>query len=310
LDHAATLLDEHTIAVRERLRPTARPSERPLVEPDSGAPLRTQAEYLAAQATYTSGDFLLAPLDLLQPRLVPEMVGEKEIAVAGPSAAALLRLLNEIKDKHARFHLSSSMLYLAEALTVETIGRFAADPPAALDLEWACARLILAHLHACVGTPRECCIILRTLAEVVIPRLQRGGVDTRARHLERDVLELEALKADFRRRLTAVWQVFGEGLRWNADVQASCFALAEATAWLKAADSALGRMAWLSRLCQAEDREEPSSQQELARRVLAHCFATIRDRLFRFDEDLASLRRGYYTPHVYAATLLLRRVQH
>jgi hypothetical protein len=120
-------------------------------------------------------------------------------------------------------------------------------------------------------------------------------------------LELEALKADFRRRLTAVWQAFGQALGQHADVQASCFALAEAAAWLKAADSALGRMAWLSRLFQAEDREEPPAQQELGRRALAHCFAAIRDRLFRFDEDLASLRRGYYAPHVYAAGLLLRR---
>ncbi len=92
-------------------------------------------------------------------------------------------------------------------------------------------------------------------------------------------------------------------------MQASCFALAEAAAWLKAADSTLGRMAWLSRLGQAEDREEPASQQDLSRRVLAHCFAKVRDRHFRFDEDLASLRRGYYAPHVYATTLLLRRAQ-
>jgi hypothetical protein len=88
-------------------------------------------------------------------------------------------------------------------------------------------------------------------------------------------------------------------------VQASCFALAEAAAWLKAADSTLGRMAWLSRLCEAEEREEPAARQDLGRRVLAHCHAEVRDRLFRFDEDLASLRRGYYAPHVRAAALLL-----
>jgi hypothetical protein len=43
--------------------------------------------------------------------------------------------------------------------------------------------------------------------------------------------------------------------------------------------------------------------------MLSHCFAEIRDRLFRFDEDLASLRRGYYAPHVYAAKLLVLRAQ-
>ncbi len=309
LDHAATLLDEYALTVREHLHPTVRRSDRPLVEPDSGAPLRTQAEYLDAPATYTSGDFLLLPLDLLQPRLVPEMVGEKEIALVGPNASALLRMLKDIKDRKDRNDSLSERLYLVEALTVETIGRCAADPSAVFDLESACARLILANLRPSGSALHERCVILRNLAEIVIPRWLGGEIDTRARHLERDAVELEALKADFRRRLTNGWQAFGKALGRNADVQASCFALAEAAAWLKAADSTLGRTAWLSRLCQAEDREEPASQQELARRVLAHCFAELRDRLFRFDEDMASLRRGYYAPHVYAAALLLRRTQ-
>lgn len=307
LDHAATLLDAYTIVVRQRLRSTARLADRPLVEPDSGAPLRTQAEYLAAPASYKSGDFLLAPLDLLQPRLVPEMVGEKELAVTAGSTAALLRRLKDIKGSNSGYFLLPDSSYLAEVLTIETIGRNAADPSASFDLEWACARLVLAEMGSPENALRERCVILKALAEVVAPRWFRGGMDTRAQHLERDVLELEALKADFRRRLTVGWQVFGEALGRNADVQASCFALAEAAAWLKAADSALGRMAWLSRLCQAEDREEPQQQQELGRRALAHCLAEIRDRLFRFDEDLASLRRGYYAPHIYAAALLLRR---
>jgi flavin-dependent dehydrogenase len=307
LDHAAMLLDEYAIFVRERLHPAVRRDDRPLVEPGSGVPFRTQAEYLAAPAPYVSGDFLLAPLDLLQPRLVPEMVTEKEIAIAGPTAAALLRLLKDIKGRYGRHNSASDLLYLAEALAVETIGRYAIDPSAMLNLESACTRLVLADPQHSVGALRERCVILRALAEGVIPRWLRGGIETRARHLECDALELEAIKADFRRRLMAGWQVFGEALGRNADVQASCFALAEAAAWLKAADSTLGRMAWLSRLCQAEDREEPASGQELARRILAHSFAEIRTRLFRFDEDLASLRRGYYAPHVYAANLLLRR---
>lgn len=307
LDYSATLLDEYTILVREQLRPISRPGDRPLVEPDSGAPLRTQAEYLATPATYRSGDFLLAPLDLLRPRLVPEMVGEKEIAVADSSSAALLRWLEDIKGRQNPRSSMPRLLYLAEALTVESIGRVAADPSAPFDLECACTRVILAHLCHADGALRVRCAILRELTSVVIPHLLSGITDARARHLERDVLELEALKADFLRRLTAVWQVFGESLRRSADVQASCFALAEAAAWLKAADSTLGRMAWLSRLCQAEDREEPAVQQELGRRGLAHCLAEIRDRHFRFDEDLASLRRGYYAPHIYAATLLPQR---
>jgi len=308
LDHTAALLDEYAIVVREHLHPVSRPDDRPLIEPDCGAPLRTQAEYLAAPATYRSGDFLLVPVDLLQPRLTPEMVGEKEMIIANAEAAALLWLLRDIKYRYNRPHSPYDLLYSTEASAVETIGRYAADPSVVLNLEWACSRLLLIDSYYAVGALRERCIILRALAEVVMPRLWHGGIEARARHLERDVLQLEAFKADFRQRLTAGWQTFGEALGRNADVQASCFALAEAAAWLKAADSTLGRMAWLSRLCQAEDREEPAAQQELARRTLAHCFAKVRDRLFRFDEDLAALRRGYYAPHVYAAALLGRRI--
>jgi flavin-dependent dehydrogenase/electron transfer flavoprotein alpha/beta subunit len=306
LDFAATLLDEFTIQVRERLDSDVRGLDRPLVEPGSGAPLRRAAEYLSATDSYASGDFLLAAVDLLQPRLVPEMA---DAVGAASRAAPLVRLGSP--------DLPS---YLAEALVVETNGRCAHATASALDLEQACTRLILSEIGPLTlpsppggregwvkgggGALRERCLILRMLTDEVIPRWQRGGVAAVVRHLHSDVLALEALKADFRQRLMAAWQVFGEALGRNADVQASCFALAEATAWLKAADSALGRMAWLSRLCQAEERDEPAAQQSTGRRALHHCFAEIRDRLFRFDEDLASLRRGYYAPHVRAAALL------
>ena len=235
------------------------------------------------------------------------MVGEKGIAVAGPRAAALLRLLEEIKGRLSSQTPPSGALYLVEALATETIGRYAADPSASFDLEHACVSLILIERRQSVGGLHPRCLILRALSAEAMPRWLSGVGSIRARHLERDVLELEMLKADFRQRMTTAWQSFGEALGRNADVQASCFALAEAAAWLKAADSTMGRMAWLSQLCQAEDREEPVSQQDLARCVLTHCFAEIRDRLFRFDEDLASLRRGYYAPHVYAAMLLSAR---
>ncbi len=299
LDYTATLLDEYTIAMRDRLRPAVGHRDRPLVEPDRGTPWRTQAEYLAAPVVYTSGDFLLTPLDLLQPRLVPEMIAEEKIALGDQSPA-----IGDLKDLFRESASPPDVRYLAEALSVEMYGRRIHEPSRALDLEIACVHLILADLRHSSAVLRERCLILRALAAEVMPRWLRGGIETRARHLQRDVLELEALKGDFRQRLTAAWQVFGEALGQNADVQASCFALAEAAAWLKAADSVLGRMAWLSQLCQAEDRMEPPEQQELGRRVLAHCFAEVRDRHFRFDEDLAALRRGYYAPHVHATTLL------
>ena len=229
------------------------------------------------------------------------------------AAADLLRALEDIAlapsfpggawERGESRHRETS--YLAEAMVVEMVGRCTHTPSRVLELEMACTWLVLAVLRQEVGDLRQRCVILQGLAEEVVPRWLRGGVETRVRHLERDVLEFEAIKADFRQRLTAVWQGFGEALGRNANVQASCFALAEAAAWLKAADNTLGRMGWLSRLSQAEEREEPSAQQDVGRRVLRYCYAEIRDRLFRFDEDLASLRRGYYAPHIRAVALLL-----
>jgi electron transfer flavoprotein-quinone oxidoreductase len=307
LDHTGTLLDEYSILVRERLNPASRPGQRPLIEPESGAPLRTQSEYLAARSSYHSGDYLFVALDLLQPRLVPDMIGQEEIAVTGPDSEALLRMWNETRPEPSRHGLSSHRRYLAETVTAEMIGRYAAGPSTVFELERACTYLIFADMDQSLGALRDRCTILRALAEVVMPRLLNGDKDVRVRHLHRDAVEVEALKADFRRRLEAAWQAFGGALGRNADVQASCFALAEAAAWLKAADSTLGRMAWITRLCQAEEREEPASEQDLARRALAYCVAEIRDRHLRFDEDLAALRRGYYAPQVYAAAMLLRR---
>lgn len=299
LDYAATVLDDFTIIVRDRLRSAARHRDRPLVEPGSGPPLQTEAEYRAVPESYKTGDFLLAPIDLLQPRLVPEMIEAAQGVPVGRAAALrasaagdLLAALEEIKNRPRSCSCPRETLYLAEALVVDTIGRSTHPPSRALDLEMACTRLVLSDLRQDGGALPQRCLILQELVDTVVPCWLRGDADARVQHLNRDVLEVEARKADFRQRLTAVWQTFDAALGRNANVQASCFALAEAAAWLKAADSTLGRMAWRSRMSQVEEREEPTAQQELGRRVLRHCDAVIRDRLFRFDEDLASLRRG------------------
>ena len=294
LDYSATLLDQLTILVRDRLRSLPPSSDRPLVEPDAGPPPRTWADFRVASTAYKTGDFLLAPVDLLRPRLVPEMVADEDD----------LAHLSDIRDCPAGHSRREETVYLEEALTLEMIGRYDDPRAPALDLEAACARLILAELRQNGAALRERCVILRKLADAVVPRALAGDDSKGVRHLGREVLELEALKGEFRQRLLAVWEFFGAALGCNPEVQASCFALAEAAAWLKAADSALGRMAWISRLSQAEERDEPAAFQDLGRRMLAQCHAQVRDRLFRFDEDLAALRRGYYAPHVRAAALL------
>jgi hypothetical protein len=328
LDYAATLLDGFAIAVRDRLRPPAPHGERPLVDPGGPPPPVTLAEYREAAETCAPGDFLLAPVDLLQPRLVPEMIGSEDELTATVRTTAssteppekstaphpatdeilteLLSLRNAICTHPPDLYRFDETRFLAEALALEMIGRHLRSPARGWALEIASSRLILTDLWQPGSALRARCEILQALAETVLPCCLRAEATSGVLHLGREVLELETLKADYRRRLIAAGQVFGEALGRNPEVQASCFALAEATAWLKAADSTLGRMAWLVRLQETEESEEPAGRLETGRRVLAHCYAEVRDRLFRFDEDLAALRRGYYAPPVRAAALLAR----
>ena len=324
LDRSATLLDEFTIAVRDRLRPLAT-SGRPLVEPGSRALPATMADYRNATDTYAPGDFLLVPVDLLQPRLVPEMIGGAEeqltsqptstLAGASEKPAAspaagdetildLLRWRDDLRARPPHLYRPAEAVFLAEALALEMIGRCMRRPAASWPLEMACSRLILTDLRQPGSALRERCALLRMLADDVLPRCRHDDRLTNVRHLAPEVLELEALKADWLRRLLAAGAVFGAALGQNPDVQASCFALAEAAAWIKAADSTLGRLAWLVRRGESDESEEQAARLEVGRRVLAHCHAEVRDRLFRFNEDLAALRRGYYAPHVRAAELL------
>src|SRR5205807_93773 len=88
------------------------------------------------------------------------------------------------------------------------------------------------------------------------------------------------------------------------NLQANCFLLAEAVAWLAAAQSTLGRLAWLTRQNPIDDSAEPSPRVELGHRALVRCGNEVRHRLRRFDEDLTHLRRGYYAPEIRAASLL------
>src|SRR5262249_37630690 len=71
---AAQMLEEFESVVRQRLEEGPRHRDRPLVDPAAGPPVTTYAAYLAAPCPYDSGDFLVKPVDLVQPRLVPEMI--------------------------------------------------------------------------------------------------------------------------------------------------------------------------------------------------------------------------------------------
>ncbi|HEV3079406.1 MAG TPA: acyl-CoA dehydrogenase family protein, partial [Gemmataceae bacterium] len=149
--------------------------------------------------------------------------------------------------------------------------------------------------------------ILKDLAGEVGARWSAGPAAVLPSYLGQEALALEALKGDFRQRLKAALDVFGEQLWQNPNLQANCFLLAEAAAWIKACDSTLGRLAWLEGRAYADDDAEPSPKADLARRAALRCHQEIRQRLAQFDEELVHLRRGFYAAEVRAASLLFNR---
>jgi alkylation response protein AidB-like acyl-CoA dehydrogenase/flavin-dependent dehydrogenase/electron transfer flavoprotein alpha subunit/ferredoxin-like protein FixX len=241
--------------------------------------------------------------------------------------------------------------FTAEALAFEVIGRFEHPQTKSVRMESAISKMVVSELlhhiielaeeiHGLAGQTqlhlvekrkRDARIlniyegtnevqrfsILKDLAEELAGRWSRHTASAPT-HIGREALELEALKRGTRQRVDAALKIFGQGLWQNPNLQANCFLLAEAAAWLKAADSTLGRLAWLSRHefrdqgpavgDQGATRDPCALSQEprslIPTRALGGCFAEVRNRLRRFDEELAHLRRGYYAPQVRAATLL------
>jgi alkylation response protein AidB-like acyl-CoA dehydrogenase/electron transfer flavoprotein alpha subunit len=149
-------------------------------------------------------------------------------------------------------------------------------------------------------------LILKELGSEVAPRCERSS-GAAPQHVGKEALELETLKDGMRQRLLAARQVLGSSLWQNPNLQVNCFLLAEAATWLKAADSVLGRLAWLSRRALPDDNADPSPKGELARRAFARCSAEVACRLRRFDDELTHLRRGFYAPEVRAAELVFER---
>jgi len=231
--------------------------------------------------------------------------------------------------------------FSAEALAHEVIGRFEHPQTKSVRMESAISKMLASELlhrviefaediHGIAGQTQlhlvekrkrdarilniyegtneiQRFFILKDLASEVAPRWSRKSVACLPDFLGREALEMEALKGDVRQRISAALETFGQELWQNPNLQANCFLLAESAAWLKAADSTLGRLAWLERQAQADESAEPSPKLDLASRALARCNNEVRHRLHRFDEELAHLRRGYYAPEVRAASLLFDR---
>lgn len=374
LDHVTLELDDLT--ARTRLRLTPRPYDvRPLVEPGAGLPPAGLAAYRASPVEYESGTFLVAPVDLLRPRLVPEMVvgdaslGEVQplewppLQLAGGSTSVfdaldlgnvskLLAPATRIGEWAERGRADSRMpedgapawgvgrlheleeeRFIAEAVAFDVAGLLLHPGTRSAGLESALAGVVLAELleraaeavaelraqsrEGLTPAPPPCeegagilprVYILQQLAEVVAPRCVRGEGVGSPRHLGREALELEALAAGFRERLVAVHASFGAGLWQNSNLQVGFFALADAASWLKAAESTLGRVAWLERTVQEADEDAPAPQRDLGSAAFVRCCGRVWMLLRRFDEELVHLRRGYYAPQVRAGNLLLDQI--
>jgi electron transfer flavoprotein-quinone oxidoreductase len=254
------------------------------------------------------------------------------------------------------------MRFIAEALGYEVIGRFEHGQTKSVRMESAISKMVVSELlhhvieltedihglpgqtqlHLVEKRKRDARIlniyegtneiqrfsILRDVAGEVAPRWASNS-STSLSHLGRETLELENLKVNFRKRCDASLELFGSDLWQNPNLQANCFLLAEAAAWIKAADSTLCRLAWLTRRelvagpgepvsqpgggtvpddgCATEEASFLSAQLKLGKRSLDQCFAEGRGRLRRFEEELTHLRRGFYAPEIHAAMLLMSR---
>ena len=230
--------------------------------------------------------------------------------------------------------------FIAQSLAHEVIGRFEHPGTRSVRLESAVAKMLVTELyHHLIETAEEIhgpagqtqvhlvekrkrdervltiyegtneiqrFFILKDLIAEVAPRWPAKPRPATG-YLGPEGLELEALKEAVRQRTRTALESLGQQLWQNPNLQANCFLLAEAVAWLAAAESTLGRLAWLSRRDMADENAEPSPAIALARRALARCQLQVRQRLKRFDDELTHLRRGYYAPEIRAAALLFRQ---
>jgi alkylation response protein AidB-like acyl-CoA dehydrogenase/electron transfer flavoprotein alpha subunit len=234
--------------------------------------------------------------------------------------------------------------FIAEALAHDVIGRFEHSQTRSVRMESAISKMLVSELlHQVIETAEEIhglqgqtnrhlvekrkrdarilniyegtnevqrFTILKDLATEVGPRWRQAPEHLAPNHLSREVLELEALKTGVRQRIDAALELFGQELWQNPNLQANCFLLAEAVAWLAAAESTLGRLTWLIRQNPVDETSDPPAQVDLGRRALARCGREGQSRLRRFDEDLAHLRRGFYAPEIRAAALLFDTRMH
>lgn len=234
--------------------------------------------------------------------------------------------------------------FTAEALAFEVIGRFEHPQTKSVRMESAISKMLVSEalhrvielaedIHGLAGQTQLHLVEKRkrdarvlniyegtneiqrffVLRDLVAAAGGKSKEERKAQHTGRESLQLESLRGMLNQRLAAATAVFGTELGQDPSLQANCFLLSEAAGWFKAADSTLGRLAWLSRQEAADDGQsgedslaagQLSFSMELGRRAFERACAQVRERLRRFDEELTHLRRGFYAPEIRAAGLL------
>jgi electron transfer flavoprotein-quinone oxidoreductase len=195
LESAAVALGGCEETVRQRLTPERR-ADRPVVEPAAGPPLATFAEYLHTPDRYESGDYLALPVDLLRPRLVPE-IADPACSMSIPDAlttgragrliATANRICEEIERSRAaaeapagtvaatvawRLQRMEEACFAAEAVAHETAGLLQHPRQQGLRLELAAARVFLSDmLHRVLSISTE----IRSLAIAPAMELDLGS---------------------------------------------------------------------------------------------------------------------------------------
>ncbi len=227
--------------------------------------------------------------------------------------------------------------FTAEAIAYEVIGRFEHKQTKSIRLESAIGKMLGSELlHRVIETAEEIHglagqtqlhLVEKRKRDARVLNIYEGTNEIQRFFILRDVLSelaprwggtaalpgaapdaerLEALKGEVRQRVLAAVESFGQQLWQNPNLQANCFLLSEAVAWVAAADSTLGRLTFLGRLPPGTVPGQ-AERSDVGRGALARCFAEVRGRLRRFDDELTNLRHGFYAPSVRAASLLFRR---
>jgi flavin-dependent dehydrogenase len=337
LEDVTAELEECTCLVRRRLEEGGWQDWRPVLDPGT----ETSA------TPYQTGDFLLRPVDLARPRLVPELGGADGGVLASPdtgpfagvrSAVAALRAtserLGETRPHRAgatwRLQRLAEARFIAEAVAFAVWGWSQQSQASAPRLEVAIADNLVAELG------RE----VRLLAEEIQGEAgttgetpgNRDGRNTDTGPGWLPVLEelVERVGPAWLGRMAPAPRHLGwEALELEAVKGDFLAGLDRALAvfgralWqdpdLQAASLLLAEAAgWvagadstLGRVAwlslQADEESEAPAALTLGRRALTRCLDEVRLRLRRFTEELVRLRGGFYPPAVRAAALLLDR---